>query len=318
MGDEFGMYRRLVTGLLAASVALSLTACREDDRPVNDREVHELGKGLGHSKTRPTKPPKTTTATPTQTTTVAPSTTTLPTTTTTVVPTTSTTTPQSGTCTAPRYTLRGTEMVQVNGYWIGNGLWSSNPPAGSSLTTYVCDESSWYSIASGFPNNQYEVFAYPNSHLDYSWPNGQPLSGFTTLTSTFAGKVTGSGYYNAGYDIWINGAGWACGNTEVMIWTETSGAFNPLGTDRGDYTAPNGSVYDVFYYNDGCMEVISYKSRLTQLSGTMNLRHLLNDSIARGYVSAVDNLVAVDYGIEIRHTATTMRFDVTDFSVSSS
>ena len=72
----------------------------------------------------------------------------------------------------------------------------------------------------------------------------------------------------------------------------------------------------MFYWNDGCMRVISYKSRATQRSGTLDLKALLLDGVSRSFIAANPRLSAVDYGIEYRYTAGTSRFDVTDFSLT--
>jgi hypothetical protein len=208
------------------------------------------------------------------------------------------------------------DMRLFNGNWVHNNLW--NPVAGASQTLSVCSERSWKVVASNFPDNNYEVFSYPNVHLDLpNWPNGVPLSNFTKVSSAFAGTPREQGHYNVSYDIWVNKVGWQCGATEVMIWTETRPVtLHPLGTDRGDYTAPDGSVYDVWWYNDGCMNVVSYKSRTTQRSGTMNIRALLLDGVSRSFIPANPNLSAIDYGIEYRYTAGTTQFTVSDFSVT--
>ena len=208
------------------------------------------------------------------------------------------------------------DMRLFNGNWVHNNLW--NPVAGASQTLSVCSDRSWNVVASNFPDNNYEVFSYPNVHLDLpNWPNGVPLSNFTQVSSAFAGTPLEKGHYNVSYDIWVNKVGWQCGATEVMIWTETRPAtLSPLGSDRGDYTAPDGSVYDVWRYNDGCMNVVSYKSRTTQRSGTMNIRALLLDGVSRSFIPANPNLSAIDYGIEYRYTAGTTQFTVSDFSVT--
>jgi hypothetical protein len=268
--------------------------------------------------------PAATTTTPVPPTmTTAPATTTSPSptpTSTTATPTataTATTAPPPSGCTNPVWTASGNDDMRLfNGYWVHDNLW--NPVAGASQTLSVCSERSWKVVASNFPDNNYEVFSYPNVHLDLpNWPNGVPLSNFTRVSSTFAGTPLEKGHYNVSYDIWVNKVGWQCGATEVMIWTETRPVtLNPLGSDRGDYTAPDGSVYDVWRYNDGCMNVVSYKSRTTQRSGTMNIRALVLDGVSRSFIPANPNLAAIDYGIEYRYTAGTTQFTVSDFSVT--
>jgi len=255
--------------------------------------------------TMTTPPPTTTTTTPAPTTTpLSPSSTTAP-------------PPQAGTCANPVWTTSGNDdMRQFNGYWVHNNVW--NPPAGGSQKLSVCSEKSWSVEASNFPNNNFEVFTYPNVHQDMpNWPNGVPVSNFSKVESTFAGVPQAKGNFNVAYDIWINGVGNGNGSTELMIWTETRPqTLQPLGTDQGDLTI-NGVVYDVFRYNSGGMNVVSYKARSTVRSGKFDLKQIIGDGVSRGFIPANPRLSAVDYGIEYRFTDGTARFDVTDFSVTT-
>jgi hypothetical protein len=305
--------------LADGSHSLKVILTRSDGTTSSGRANFTVANGAATTPT--TAPTATTTIAPTPAaTTTAPATTTSPTptpTATTATATPTTTPPPSGDCTNPVWTTSGNDDMRLfNGSWVHNNLW--NPVAGASQTLSVCSERSWKVVASNFPDNNYEVFSYPNVHLDLpNWPNGVPLSNFTRVSSTFAGTPLEKGHYNVSYDIWVNKVGWQCGATEVMIWTETRPVtLNPLGSDRGDYTAPDGSVYDVWRYNDGCMNVVSYKSRTTQRSGTMNIRALLLDGVSRSFIPANPNLAAIDYGIEYRYTAGTTQFTVSDFSVT--
>ena len=47
-------------------------------------------------------------------------------------------------------------------------------------------------------------------------------------------------------------------------------------------------------------------------------KQVIGDGVSRGFVPANPRLSAVDYGIEYRFTDGTARFDVTDFSVTTS
>lgn len=265
--------------------------------------------GAADPARKPTKKPRhtpTPTATPTETATDTPT-------------DTATTTPApAGQCTDPVWVATGADdMQQFNGYFVHNNMW--NAPAGGSQTISACSETSWFVEASNFPDNNYEVFSYPNVHLDMpNWPGGVPLSGLPQAVTSFAGSPQDKGNFNVAYDVWINGVGNGNGSTELMIWTDTRPqTLEPLGTDQGDLTI-SGVVYDVYHYNDGNVNVVSYKARSAVRSGTFDLKQIVGDGVSRGFIPADPKLSAVDYGVEYRFTDGTARFDVTDFSVSTS
>jgi hypothetical protein len=192
-----------------------------------------------------------------------PPTTTTPTTTPTAPPTSTTTTPPGGTCTNPVWTASGNDdMKQFNGYFVHNNVW--NPPSGGSQKISVCSERSWFVEAKNFPNDNFEVFSYPNVHRE-------------TRPQTL----------------------------------------QPLGTDQGDFTI-NGVGYDVYRYTSGGINVVSYKARSTVRSGTFDLKQIIGDGVSRGFVPANPRLSSVDYGVEYRFTDGTARFDVSDFSLTTS
>jgi len=244
-----------------------------------------------------------------------------PTTTTPAPPTTTppTTTPApSGTCTNPVWTASGNDdMKQFNGYFVHNNVW--NPPSGGSQKISVCSERSWFVEAKNFPNNNFEVFSYPNAHRDLpNYPKGVAVSSFSTVKTTFAGVPQAKGNFNVAYDIWLNGVGNGNGSTELMIWTETRPqTLQPLGTDQGDFTI-NGVGYDVYRYTSGGVNVVSYKARSTVRSGTFDLKQIIGDGVSRGFIPANPRLSSVDYGVEYRFTDGTARFDVSDFSLTTS
>ena len=262
--------------------------------------------------TRSVPTPPTTTATP------APPTTTTPTTTPTAPPTSTTTTPPGGACTNPVWTASGNDdMKQFNGYFVHNNVW--NPPSGGSQKISVCSERSWFVEAKNFPNDNFEVFSYPNVHRDLpNYPKGVAVSSFSTVKTTFAGVPQAKGNFNVAYDIWLNGVGNGNGSTELMIWTETRPqTLQPLGIDQGDFTI-NGVGYDVYRYTSGGINVVSYKARSTVRSGTFDLKQIIGDGVSRGFVPANPRLSSVDYGVEYRFTDGTARFDVSDFSLTTS
>jgi hypothetical protein len=202
-------------------------------------------------------------------------------------------------------------------YFVHNNVW--NPPSGGSQKISVGSERSWFVEAKNFPNDNFEVFSYPNVHRDLpNYPKGGAVSSFSTVKTTFAGVPQAKGNFNVAYDIWLNGVGNGNGSTELMIWTETRPqTLQPLGTDQGDFTI-NGVGYDVYRYTSGGINVVSYKARSTVRSGTFDLKQIIGDGVSRGFVPANPRLSSVDYGVEYRFTDGTARFDVSDFSLTTS
>jgi hypothetical protein len=53
-------------------------------------------------------------------------------------------------------------------------------------------------------------------------------------------------------------------------------------------------------------------------SGTFDLKQIIGDGVSRGFVPANPRLSSADYGVEYRFTHGTARFDVSDFSLTTS
>jgi hypothetical protein len=215
------------------------------------------------------------------------------------------------TCLNPVFTTSNTNGGWSNGgYYVHNNMWNAN----SGETLYACSYKSWYVDASGYTGTA--VKTYPNVHLDLpnAFTTGVPFNNYSTITSTFGGKGPGKGIYNVAYDLWLNGVGWGGGTTEVMIWTEYLQQ-RPLGSIKTTYTA-GGITYDVWHYNDGDANVVSYVARGDQYTGNLDIKALVNFGISRGYIPPNPSLNQMGYGIEFCDTAGTARFYVTDFSIT--
>src|SRR5208282_196428 len=144
------------------------------------------------------------------------------TTTTTSTTTTSTTlAPGGGTCTHPTFSTsdaEGTENTDPSDgyeyYWVDNDAWSgSHGPQ----TLYVCNESSWYAV-SNQPNNGGQVETYPDTEYDVGGrehPSTTPISGWSSITSTFSEHYPAAGGWDAAYDLWTDD--WT---NETMIWNQ--------------------------------------------------------------------------------------------------
>jgi len=218
--------------------------------------------------------------------------------------------PVSQACTNPVFTTSGTNGGwSTGGYYVHNNMWN----ASSGETLYACAYNNWYVDATGYSGT--DVKTYPNVHKDINNLNGSPFNNYSTISTTFAGRGPGAGIYDVAYDLWLNGVGWGGGTTEVMVWTEYITQV-PLGSIKSTYTA-GGVTYDVWHYNSGGANVVSYVARGNQYSGVIDLKALINFGISKGYIPANPTVNQIGYGIEFCSTAgATRRFSVTDFSVT--
>lgn len=233
-----------VAGLvLGAAVAIPLTASSATRTvsitPGNSAQVSNCTTSLAlvvrtvscapRSTTTTTRPPATTTTTKPPVTT----TTTAPTTTTTVPPTTTTTTQPAGTNCITGNGQLGPYFDPSIYFSNGNGtttyVKNQNTGANTGTTETLCDPNvspaNWTVAAnmSGRTNVQYfpDMQEVLTTAVKNPTGQGQLLSGFSSLTSTFntTSPPASSGNWESAYDVWLdNRAG------DVMVWENTSTA----------------------------------------------------------------------------------------------
>lgn len=220
------------------------------------------------------------------------------------------------TCTGPVFTTSDTNGGWTNGgYYVHNNVWNTEEAGPETL--YACSYDNWY-VTSTQPDTT-SVKAYPNVHLDINNLNGEPLSDYTTITSTFAAATPRVGIYNVAYDIWLDGVGWGNGTTEVMVWME-----NYMQVPLGSVVSPDmtfgGETYDVYRYtssSDGGVQVISLLSTTTQTSGSVDLREILDFIVGESWIDENATINQIGYGVEICSTENQPEtFYFTDFSIT--
>ncbi|WP_020419819.1 hypothetical protein [Amycolatopsis sp. ATCC 39116] len=194
------------------------------------------------------------------------------------------------------------------GYYVHNNMWNQDEAGPETL--YACSYDNWY-VDSTQPDTT-SVKTYPNVHKDINNLDGAPLSDYSTITSTFAGRGPATGIYNVAYDIWLNGVGQQPGVTELMVWTENHNQV-PSGEKVATYTA-GGVTYDVWYDGD---DYLAFVAQSTQYSGAIDIKAMIDWSVGRGYIPPNPTVNQIGYGIEFCSTGgVPARFTVTDFSVT--
>jgi hypothetical protein len=199
--------------------------------------------------------------------------------------------------------------VTLSGYYVTGDSWNFAKYPSSSQTMNICNYNNWYAMVnvSDTAGNG-EVKTYPNVHKDYS---NVPVSSLTTLTSIFAHTMPASGDWDAAYDVWFNGL-----NTELMIWTQSSGrqAHVP-GIPKVGTVTLSGNTWDIHKTSGG---YIAYDSPTAKTSGNMNILEIIRDAQSRGYIAANATLTQLDYGVEVCNVGgVSTRFEVNNFSITS-
>ena len=213
-------------------------------------------------------------------------------------------------CVSPAFTTSDQNGGWSNGgYYVHNNMWNRDIPLGPE-TLYACSYKDWY-VVSNQTNSGGAVKTYPNVHKDY---NNVPISSFKYLTSTFAAAGPQVGIYNVAYDIWLNGVATA-GANEVMIWTENRGQV-PAG-NKVDSVTLGGLSYSV--WKTGGNAYIAFVAASPVLSGTLDLRALLDWILAKGWIPSASTLGQICFGVEIVSTGgANAKYVFSDFTISTS
>lgn len=212
-------------------------------------------------------------------------------------------------CTKPVFQTSDTNgLWNTGGYFVHNNVWNAGEAGPETL--YACSHSNWYVVSNqrNLASNPGSVKSYPNVHKDY---NGERISSFSMITSSFAATTPHLGIYNVAYDLWLNGVA-SPGSTEVMIWTE-----NYSQVPAGDKVATvtfGGVSYAAWKTPDS--SYIAFVPAQAMTSGQLNLREMLNWLMSKGWLDSNSTLGQICFGIEIVSTqGADATFAVTDFSV---
>ncbi len=149
--------------------------------------------------------------------------------------------------------------------------------------------------------------SYPAIYLGCHYSNCSPssplpkqISQISSANTSVNVTLTGSGTYDAAYDIWLNADTNVTGvqDTEIMIWLHYQGSIQPIGSQVGTANLA-GRSWQVWTGNNGANNVVSYRaSGITSLS--FDVKEFINDTLSRGsqYGNTSWYLTSVQMGFE--------------------
>ena len=140
---------------------------------------------------------------------------------------------------------------------------------------------------------QYSVCS-PNSPLPMQ------INKIGSATSSTTETYTGSGTYDAAYDIWLNDTTDVSKvqKTEIMIWMTRAGSVQPIGSQTGSASLA-GYSWSVWEGNNGGNNVVSYLGSGIS-SFNFSVMDFVNDTLSRGskYGNSSWYLTSIQNGFE--------------------
>src|SRR5579862_893946 len=210
-------------------------------------------------------------------------------------------------------TLCNSQTASVGGgsYIVQNDEWDSS--AAECVTT---DGSADFTVANSAISNATNGApgAYPSIYQGCHW--GECSSGGLAATPVQAsalstGKVTtswsttqtGSGAYDAAYDIWFNKTATTTGQPncmELMVWLNHQGSVQPFGSEVATSVSIGGHSYNVWEGANAFGDTVSYALTTGATSVTnLDIGPLAQDAIGRGYMTSSCYLIDVEAGFEL-------------------
>jgi len=150
---------------------------------------------------------------------------------------------------------------------------------------------------------------YPSIYKGCHWGactagSGLPIQvdKLTSATSSWNTTQPATGAYDVAYDLWTNSApttGGQPNGSEIMIWLNSRGGVSPFGSKVASLNI-GGLNWDVWTGRQTSWNIVSY---VLQGGGTafnnLNVKALIDDSVARGVTNASHYLLDAEAGFEI-------------------
>lgn len=242
-------------------------------------------------------------------------------------------------CTDPVYTTNNAESNGAGGFSNGgfevhNNVW--NPQSGWSQQLNACTYKSWYVLANqpGTGSDD-SVKSYPGIQ---KYPLNISMNALGNITSSFnvappaglvGGVMPGHGapagpQWNAAYDLWLRSPSGAEWNTEVMIWNNWAANWRYwYDTYNGHETTIDGVAY--YAYSNvqtgqprPSKPAMWFVRKNVTNAGTIDVDNVLKYAMTRGWILSTQSINAIEYGFEIFYTGGTRRFDLLDYSLTTS
>ena len=169
-----------------------------------------------------------------------------------------------------------------------------------------------------YPSTEYDIGGRADTPLSVG--STTPISGLSSITSTFSEAYPSAGGWDAAYDLWTND--W---KNETMIWNQWAGS-NDYWPGKATIAVTLGGVGYTFYANcngpadaaneTNCEYMFFRDTQVT--SGSVDILAAWQWEVANGYASASDVPTQMEYGVEISYTSGTETFPMTGLTFNAS
>ncbi|TDP97775.1 GH12 family glycosyl hydrolase domain-containing protein [Labedaea rhizosphaerae] len=200
----------------------------------------------------------------------------------------------------------GTTELQGGEYTYQQNEWNSTDTQCAAIDTST---GAWTITNAGFNLSGGAPATYPSVYKGCHWGactagSGLPIqvSRLGSARSSWSTTQPGSGAYDVAYDIWFNSTPTTDGQpdgTELMIWINSRGGVQPFGSQTGTAHLA-GHSWNVWTGNQSSWKIISYvlQGGATSVSD-LDIKALVNDSVARGSLNPAHYLIDAEGGFEI-------------------
>jgi cellulose 1,4-beta-cellobiosidase len=200
---------------------------------------------------------------------------------------------------------QGTISANGGEYTIQANEWNSSA---QQCITYNSG-TSWSVSTANFNLSGGAPATYPSIYKGCHWGactsgSGLPIqvNKLTSAVSSWNTTQPASGAYDVAYDLWTNSAATTGGQpdgSEIMIWLNSRGGVSPFGSKVASASI-GGLNWDVWTGRQTSWNIVSY---VLQGGGTafnnLDVKSLIDDSVARGVTNANHYLLDAEAGFEI-------------------
>jgi hypothetical protein len=200
---------------------------------------------------------------------------------------------------------QGSISTNNNEYIIQANEWNSSAPQ---CITYTSG-TAWSVSTANFNLSGGAPATYPSIYKGCHWGSCTSNSNLpiqvnklTSARSSWSTTQPASGAYDVAYDLWTNSApttGGQPNGSEIMIWLNSRGGVSPFGSRVATATIA-GLSWDVWTGRQSSWNIVSYVLRGGGTSfNNLDVKALIDDSVARGTTNASHYLLDAEAGFEI-------------------